>query len=372
VSADGNVVTWEHCATSGTNCDIWQAVKSGAVWSVGPLADSTNHEGNPESNGTLVVYDSIRLADLGEIFWTPVAGGTEVQLQMSGIEGNPSIAGNLICFESRATSFGRSDIFVYDINTNRLYQITNTPLVTEQLNDITLLPDGRIRVVWASDEDVTFDDPFQHNIRAAEFSLPSTDDTTPPVLDAIANVVVTLPLNSPATSTAVTFQTPTATDNSGTVTVTTNPVSGAIFPVGTTTVDVTATDPAGNPDTGSFTVTVLHNFSGFLRPVDPLPTLNVVNAGQAVPVKFSLSGNKGLNIFAAGYPVSGQIRCDANEPGSVIEETVAAGESSLSYDAATDQYKYVWKTNRAWKNSCRILAIRLSDGSDHFAKFQFR
>jgi hypothetical protein len=154
--------------------------------------------------------------------------------------------------------------------------------------------------------------------------------------------------------------------------VTTNPLSGAVFPVGTTTVNVTATDPTGNISTGSFTVTVLHNFSGFLQPVDPLPALNLVNAGQAVPVNFSLSGNKGLNIFASGYPASSQIICTANEPGSVIEETVSAGGSSLSYAATTDQYSYVWKTDKAWKGTCRILNVRLKDGSDHFAKFRFK
>jgi len=135
---------------------------------------------------------------------------------------------------------------------------------------------------------------------------------------------------------------------------------------------VTATDGAGNNATGSFTVTVLHNFSGFLQPVDELPTVNIVGAGQAVPVKFSLSGNKGLNIFAIGYPASGQITCDVNEPGSVIEETVAAGGSSLSYDAAGDRYSYVWKTEKSWKGTCRILALRLKDGRDHFAKFRFK
>jgi hypothetical protein len=117
---------------------------------------------------------------------------------------------------------------------------------------------------------------------------------------------------------------------------------------------------------------VLHNFSGFLQPVDNLPMLNVVNAGQAIPVKFSLSGNKGLNIFAPGYPVSGQVACAANEPGSDIEETVSAGGSSLIYNASADQYTYVWKTDKAWKGTCRILAVRLNDGTDHFAKFRFK
>jgi len=114
------------------------------------------------------------------------------------------------------------------------------------------------------------------------------------------------------------------------------------------------------------------NFSGFFQPVDNLPIVNVVQAGQAIPVKFSLNGNNGLNIFAAGYPVSSQVACDANEPGALIEETVTAGGSSLSYDAATDQYIYVWKTDKAWKGMCRLLNTRLKDNSDHFAKFRFK
>ncbi|MEK7408136.1 MAG: PxKF domain-containing protein [Acidobacteriota bacterium] len=168
VSPDGAVVTWEHCATSTSNCDIWQAVKSGAVWIVGVAAGSVHPEANPDTNGTLVVYDSVRLPDHGDVFWRPVGGGAEVQLVLSSIEANPSIAGNFIAFESRPTLFATSDIFVYDITANRLYQITDTPLVTEQLNDITVLSDGKIRMVWGSDED-GFD---ARNVRAATFLLP--------------------------------------------------------------------------------------------------------------------------------------------------------------------------------------------------------
>jgi Tol biopolymer transport system component len=370
VSPDGNVVTWFHdrnVAGDLSRFQVWQAVKSGAVWTVSVVSYSAR---NSDTNGSLVVHDTLLAANNGEIFWRTVSGGPEVRLQMPSIEWNPRIAGNFISFESRPTLFSTSDIFVYDIVNNLVYRITNTPLVTEQLNDITWLGDCDLRVVWASDED-GFN---QRNVHSATFSLPcGAEDITPPVLqDPIANVVVTLPLNSTATSATVTFATPTATDDSGSVTVTTSPVSGSSFPVGTTTVNVTATDAAGNTDTGSFTVTVLHNFSGFLQPVDELPMVNVVNAGGAVPVKFSLSGNKGLNIFAAGYPASSLVACDANEPGSVIDETISAGGSSLTYDAAADRYTYVWKTNKAWKGTCRILALRLTDGSNHFAKFRFK
>jgi hypothetical protein len=116
----------------------------------------------------------------------------------------------------------------------------------------------------------------------------------------------------------------------------------------------------------------LFNFSGFFRPVDNPPTVNVVSAGRAIPVKFSLSGNKGLNIFAAGYPVSQQFVCNNGTPVGGIEQTVTAGGSSLSYDAATDTYTYVWKTENSWEGTCRWLIVKLNDGSDHVAFFQFR
>ena len=184
VSPDGAVVTWEQCSTSTANCDILQAVKSGAVWSVSAASATANPEANPDSNGSLVVYDSIRGPDRGDIFWSPVGGGAEVQLQLPGVEANPSIAGNFIAFEGRPTLFSTSDIFVYDITTNLLYQITDTLLVTEQLNDITVLPDGRIRVVWGSDED-----GFDHrNVHAATFSLYSPTDLLQQLIDKVAEL----------------------------------------------------------------------------------------------------------------------------------------------------------------------------------------
>jgi hypothetical protein len=114
-----------------------------------------------------------------------------------------------------------------------------------------------------------------------------------------------------------------------------------------------------------------YNFTGFFRPVDNLPVLNVAKAGSGIPVKFSLNGNHGLNILANGYPLSGAVACSATEVGDIVDETVNAGGSSLNYDALTDQYIYVWKTQKSWAGSCRILVVRLNDGTDKIAKFQF-
>ena len=142
--------------------------------------------------------------------------------------------------------------------------------------------------------------------------------------------------------------------------------------VGWKAVLFTATDNAGNPTTKTCSYQVIYNWNGFFRPVDNRPIFNVAKAGSAIPVKFSLSGNQGLNIFAEGYPQSIGISCDTGAPSDGIEETLTAGGSSLSYDPIADQYVYVWKTLKSWAGTCRQLEVKLIDGTSHYANFQFK
>jgi hypothetical protein len=114
-----------------------------------------------------------------------------------------------------------------------------------------------------------------------------------------------------------------------------------------------------------------YNFSGFLQPIDP-DAVNVVKGGAAVPVKFSLNGDQGLDILAAGSPSSIQVGCTTGEEMNSLEETVTAGASSLTYDPLADQYTYVWKTDKAWAGTCRQLSITLNDDTVHTADFQFK
>ena len=115
-----------------------------------------------------------------------------------------------------------------------------------------------------------------------------------------------------------------------------------------------------------------HQFAGFFQPLDNLPTLNIATAGSAIPVRFSLNGDKGLDIFVAGYPASVVMQCGSLDAVSTVDETVNAGGSTLSYDAATDQYNYVWKTNKTWKGTCRQLVVKLSDDTIHVANVKFK
>jgi hypothetical protein len=150
-----------------------------------------------------------------------------------------------------------------------------------------------------------------------------------------------------------------------------SPAAGVFVGPGIYTVTITAENSAGEA-TCTAIVTVRENFTGFFSPVNNLPVLNVVNAGRSIPVKFSLNGNQGLDIFASGFPSSGVIACDDNAPDIEITETTTAGSSSLSYDPATDQYTYVWKTENSWAGTCRQLVIKLKDGCSYRANFKFR
>jgi len=201
----------------------------------------------------------------------------------------------------------------------------------------------------------------------------TVQDTLAPDITCPTDVVVNLPMNSTATSMVVNYPAVTATDScSSSVTVNSTPASGSVFPVGTTTVNATAADAAGHTATCSFTVTVQYNFAGFFPPVVNPPALNIVQAGRGIPVKFSLSGNKGLGIFAAGSPASGPYPCNSSDPATPLEETVTAGGSSLTYDPTSDQYIYVWKTEQGWAGTCRQLVVKLNDGSIHRANFKFK
>lgn len=113
-------------------------------------------------------------------------------------------------------------------------------------------------------------------------------------------------------------------------------------------------------------------FGGFYSPIDNLPVINLATAGSAIPVKFSLGGDQGLEIFAPASPASGQVSCTAVSPVDAVEETVTPGSATLSYDPVTGVYTYVWKTKKQWAGTCRKLLVTLTDDSVHEATFRFR
>jgi hypothetical protein len=112
------------------------------------------------------------------------------------------------------------------------------------------------------------------------------------------------------------------------------------------------------------------DFSGFFPPVDNPPTVNVMPAGRAVQVIFSLHGNQGLDIFAPGSPIVTTVACPAGADKDKVEATTNANSSHLAYNAQLNLYVYTWATSPSWRGSCRELNLKLSDGSNHRALFR--
>ncbi|MBW3621314.1 MAG: PxKF domain-containing protein, partial [Actinobacteria bacterium] len=143
------------------------------------------------------------------------------------------------------------------------------------------------------------------------------------------------------------------------------------YPVGKHTVVVTVTDDDGGVDHTERSLLV-YGWAGFFSPVDNPPTWNTVTAGQAIPLRFSLGGYQGTEIFADGFPASLAVPCTgAGTPGEPLP-AVPPGASGLSYGAGNDQYHLDWKTERSWRGTCRELVLRFSDGSERTALFRFR
>ncbi|MHB8709809.1 MAG: PxKF domain-containing protein, partial [Desulfuromonadales bacterium] len=115
---------------------------------------------------------------------------------------------------------------------------------------------------------------------------------------------------------------------------------------------------------------ILYDWAGFFSPIDN-DAINKAKAGSSIPIKFSLGGNMGLNIFEAGSPSS---VVATSFDGVVIGENVVnetTGGSGLSYDPVTNLYIYVWKTQKSWAGTKRQLQVKLLDGTVHTANFAF-
>jgi hypothetical protein len=138
------------------------------------------------------------------------------------------------------------------------------------------------------------------------------------------------------------------------------------------TIHAHAVDRAGHIFDRDLTYTVTaYSFTGFFSPIANPPAMNVANAGNTVPIKFSLAGFRTFNVFAQGYPASQAMNCTTGVLSGPIQPTTL-GPEGFTYDPLLDQYKYVWKTDRRWMGTCRKLIVRLRDGSEKRANFRFQ
>jgi hypothetical protein len=98
---------------------------------------------------------------------------------------------------------------------------------------------------------------------------------------------------------------------------------------------------------------------------------NSAKAGSTIPVKFSLCGDKGMDILAQA-PTAGPIKCDPTAATDPLEEVSTATVSGLKYDPTANQYIYNWKTSTSYAGTCQQLVVRLADGTTvKSANFKF-
>ena len=110
------------------------------------------------------------------------------------------------------------------------------------------------------------------------------------------------------------------------------------------------------------------DFTGFFSPVS-MSGENLAKPGQAIPVKFSLNGDQGLDVVtSAHFVVEGT---DTTPEGQLIPATTTDG-SGLSYSASSDQYTYVWKTAKTLSLKTGRFELTLSDGTVHTFDVTFK
>jgi hypothetical protein len=109
---------------------------------------------------------------------------------------------------------------------------------------------------------------------------------------------------------------------------------------------------------------VVYDFRGFDTPVDANGAIADAKAGEPVPLKFSLGGDRGLGVVASVTWRTAS--CADWTPGAA---TTASAQ--LAYSASSGRYTETVSTSKSWKGSCRILTLELADGTQHPVRLTF-
>jgi hypothetical protein len=227
---------------------------TGAVVTFEVTAEDPMAGGGPKGGGSSVTPE----ADWSSGDTFPL-GATTVHVHASGIGGESTASFDVVVLDTTAPDLTVPDAVTLTANDPAGFRSTGLPFgyavwdavdlapaVTPAQGDALLLPFGTTNLA------VTATDASGNSVtRQVGVTVP---DTVPPTIETPGSITVQATGPSGA---AVSF-TVGAKDNADpSPTVTTDPVSGSTFPVGTTTVHVTATDASGNSASASFDVTVV-------------------------------------------------------------------------------------------------------------------
>ena len=162
VSQAGNAMLYQKCQTAGVGCSFqgFLVFQPGQVPNAITIPTCPGASQYDVNNDYVLAYTSNKDGDT-DVYIQPIVGTTpETRLLIPGEQRNVSISGNLVAFESpvQLGNVLEYDIFVYDISTAKLYQVTNTP-VDETLSDISV-KDDFARIVYAAPSQSTNSDVF--------------------------------------------------------------------------------------------------------------------------------------------------------------------------------------------------------------------
>ncbi|NDW53878.1 HYR domain-containing protein [Aliiroseovarius sp. PrR006] len=164
------------------------------------------------------------------------------------------------------------------------------------------------------------------NTTSESFSV-TVNDNEAPVVTVPADITVN---TDPGQATAVVNFTPIATDNVGVTSLVSTPASGSVFPVGTTTVSVTATDAAGNTDTKTFTVTVNDGeapvFTSSQADINVEISFNLTSAVVNFPTPTASDNSGTVTVTQTQGPTSGS----AFPVGTTLVEFTATDPAGLT------------------------------------------
>jgi hypothetical protein len=138
--------------------------------------------------------------------------------------------------------------------------------------------------------------------------------------------------------------------------------------LGSHSFSVTAADNVGKTSTETVRYIVQYPFEWRLPGIQPAPSMNQVQAGDPLYLRFSLGGDYGLDVLEAGSPLMQTISCSSGAPLGSPLPLPAIGE--LRY-LSGGYYQIIWRTRASWEDTCRQVVLALNDGTEQRLNFQF-
>ncbi len=213
--------------------------------------------------------------------------------------------------------------------------VTSSPTIIYSQNSGTAFPLGTTTV------NVTAKDAA-NNTSSGSFSV-IVQDTTAPVVTVPANITAEA---TSASGAPVSYPAATATDAVGVTSLTATAASGSTFPIGPTTVTVTAKDAANNTSSGSFTITVRDTTAPAIASVTPSRATLWPPNHQMVPITVAVVASDNTGYTAKIINVT------SNEPDNGLGDGDTANDIQITGDLTVNL-----RAERGGKGNGRVYTI---------------